>query len=87
MRLFLGTEEAGWECNTSFCKLDVSHDSPNHQRLTELTQLTFGSKKRHHTPSSRISFMRRQRFRNTASMRFRSSMIAVSSFALVGFAA
>lgn len=51
------------------------------------TQLAFGSKNLHHTPSSRTSFILRQRLRNTVSIRLRRSMIPASSFALVGFAA
>ena len=40
------------------------------------TQLAFGSRNLHHTPSSRTSFILRQRFRKTPSIRFRNSMIA-----------
>ena len=51
------------------------------------TQLVWGSRKRQKTPSSMTSFMARQRFRKTANMRFLSSIIPASSFALVGRAA
>lgn len=52
-----------------------------------LTQLELGSKNRHQTPSVRIASMRRHRFKNTANMRLRRSMICWSCFALVGLAA
>ena len=52
-----------------------------------LTQLAFGSRNLHQTPSSRTSFIFRQRFKNTVSIRFRKSMIDMSSLALVGLAA
>lgn len=51
------------------------------------TQLVYGSRNLQYTPSSKTSFIFRQRLRNTANMRFRSSIMPASSFALVGFAA
>lgn len=50
-------------------------------------QLELGSRNLHHIPSSLTSFIFRQRLRKTASILFRSSIIPISSFALVGFAA
>lgn len=55
--------------------------------VTVLTQLTFGSRNLHQTPSSRISFILRHLLRNTASILLRRSMIDASSFAFVGLAA
>jgi hypothetical protein len=54
---------------------------------SQLTQLVCGSRNRQKTPSSMISFMARQRFRKTASIRFLNSIMPASSFALVGRAA
>ena len=54
---------------------------------SQLTQLTFGSKNLHHTPSSSTSRIRRHRFKKTANIRFRNSIIPASSFAFVGLAA
>lgn len=50
-------------------------------------QLAFGSRKRHHTPSSRTYFMRLHLLRKVASIRCLNSMIPASSLAFVGFAA
>lgn len=55
--------------------------------LRVLTQLAFGSRNLHQTPSSRTSFILRQRFKKTPSIRFRKSIIPISSLALVGLAA
>ena len=52
-----------------------------------ITQLAFGSRNLHHTPSSRTSFIFRHRLRKTASILFRRSIMLVSSFAFVGLAA
>ena len=84
-RLFFGIDETGCECKTSFWI--HLHQFCLFKKGTVLTQLTLGSRNLHQTPSSRISFILRHLFRNTASMRLRSSIIVVSSFAFVGFAA
>ena len=55
--------------------------------LAWLTQLAFGSRNLHHTPSSRTSFIFRHRFKKTASILLRRSIMLVSSFAFVGLAA
>lgn len=52
-----------------------------------LTQLAFGSRNLHQTPSSRTSFILRHRFKKTPSIRFRRSMMPISSLAFVGLAA
>jgi hypothetical protein len=51
------------------------------------TQLALGSRNLQKTPSSKTSFIFLHLLRNTASMRFLSSMMPASSFAFVGFAA
>lgn len=83
-KLFLGTEETGCACRTSFCR---SVRTIRYGTQVELTQLEFGSRNLHQTPSSTTSFILRHRFRKTASIRFRWSMMPTSSFAFVGLAA
>lgn len=47
----------------------------NAERVVSRTQLEFGSKNLHHTPSLRISSILRHLFRKTASIRLRKSII------------
>jgi hypothetical protein len=51
------------------------------------TQLEFGSRNLHQTPSFRTSSILLHLFKKTANMRFRRSMICWSCFAFVGLAA
>lgn len=71
LRLDLGMDAIGWACSTSF--YNESADVAVHRHL--LTQLELGSRNLHHTPSFRTSSILLQRFRNTASIRFRKSII------------
>ena len=83
-KLFLGIDEIGCACRTSFWDVVVRTSHVSHGQLT---QLELGSRNRHQTPSSSTSFIRRHLFRNTPSIRFRRSMMLMSCLALVGFAA
>lgn len=82
----LGMEAAGCEFNTSFCA-QCQRRYGGDLILSILTQLALESRNLQKTPSSRTSFIRRHRFRKTASIRLRSSMMPRSSLALVGLAA
>jgi hypothetical protein len=82
LRIFLGMALTGCELMTSVCLYSQFSDRPllypvsnDGNAGNSHTQLALGSKKRHHTPSSRMSFILRQRFRKTASIRLRSSMM------------
>lgn len=84
--IFFGIEATGCECRTSFYEHELAGLNKSYLLLSP-TQLAFGSRNLHHTPSSRTSLIFLQRFRNMVSIRFRRSMIPTSSLALVGLAA
>lgn len=78
LRTDLGMEATGWACKTSLYRnVSIRRDVKfiSGKKRERITQLEFGSRNLHQTPSSLTASIRRQRFKKTISMRFRKSMI------------
>jgi len=89
--LLLGIEATGCECSTSLYGMSASLTLRQAVDMVlwvlHRTQLAFGSRNLHHTPSSLTPFIFRHRLRKTLSILFLKSIMPISSFALVGLAA